>query len=89
MEAACGNALCVDDPDEMPLFGGSESYQQVSDPIPTLPSAEEMKAMALELPDRFSSAGEMLRDMEEFRKNPAILFPFPLYYLSKKEFILL
>ena len=33
-----------------------------------------MKAMALELQDRYSSAGELLRDMEEFRKNPVLEF---------------
>ena len=46
---------------------------------PNIPRGLEqiiMKAMALELPDRFSSAGEMLKDMEEFRKNPAIEFQY-------------
>ena len=46
---------------------------------PNIPRGLEqiiMKAMALELPDRFGSAGEMLKDMEEFRKNPAIDFQY-------------
>ena len=46
---------------------------------PNIPRGLEQiirKAMALELPDRFSSAGEMLKDMEEFRKNPAIEFQY-------------
>ena len=46
---------------------------------PNIPRGLEqiiMKAMALELPDRVSSAGEMLKDMEEFRKNPAIEFQY-------------
>ena len=46
---------------------------------PNIPRGLEqiiMKAMALELPDRFGSAGEMLKDMEEFRKNPAIDFHY-------------
>ena len=46
---------------------------------PNIPRGLEqiiMKAMALELPDRFTSAGEMLKDMEEFRKNPAIDFHY-------------
>ena len=46
---------------------------------PNLPRGLEqiiMKAMALELPDRFGSAGEMLKDMEEFRKHPAIDFHY-------------
>ncbi|MDO5400651.1 MAG: Stk1 family PASTA domain-containing Ser/Thr kinase [Eubacteriales bacterium] len=33
-----------------------------------------VKAMALELRDRYASATEMLQDMEEFRKNPNIVF---------------
>ncbi len=46
---------------------------------PNIPKGLEqiiMRAMALDLPDRFSSAGEMLRDMEEFRKNPAMEFHY-------------
>ena len=46
---------------------------------PNIPKGLEqiiMKAMALELPDRFPSAGEMLKDMEEFRKNPAMEFHY-------------
>ena len=46
---------------------------------PNIPRGLEqiiMKAMALELPDRFASAGEMLKDMEEFRKNPAMEFHY-------------
>lgn len=35
-----------------------------------------MKGMALEVGDRYSSASQMLRDMEEFRKNPAIEFDY-------------
>jgi len=35
-----------------------------------------MKGMALEIRDRYVSATEMLQDMEEFRKNPAILFEY-------------
>ncbi len=44
---------------------------------PNIPGGLEqiiMKAMALEAKDRYASATEMLADMEEFRKNPAILF---------------
>ena len=44
---------------------------------PNIPGGLEqiiMKAMALDAKDRYSSATEMLKDMEEFRKNPAILF---------------
>ena len=44
---------------------------------PNIPKGLEqiiMKSMALELQDRYSSAGELLRDMEEFRKNPVLEF---------------
>ncbi|MBQ3192299.1 MAG: Stk1 family PASTA domain-containing Ser/Thr kinase [Oscillospiraceae bacterium] len=44
---------------------------------PNLPAGLEqiiMKGMALEIRDRYVSATEMLQDMEEFRKNPAIQF---------------
>jgi len=44
---------------------------------PNIPGGLEqiiMKGMALEVKDRYASATEMLHDMEEFRKNPAILF---------------
>ena len=46
---------------------------------PNIPGGLEqiiMKGMSLEPRDRYSSAGEMLQDMEEFRKNPAILFGY-------------
>ena len=46
---------------------------------PNIPAGLEqiiMKAMALELRDRYVSATEMLRDMEEFRKNPSITFAY-------------
>ena len=46
---------------------------------PNIPGGLEqiiMKGMALELQDRYPSATEMLQDMEEFRKNPAIQFSY-------------
>ena len=46
---------------------------------PNIPGGLEqiiMKAMALEVRDRYVSATEMLQDMEEFRKNPAIVFDY-------------
>ena len=46
---------------------------------PNIPGGLEqiiMKGMALEIQDRYVSATEMLQDMEEFRKNPAILFHY-------------
>lgn len=49
VEQACANAEAVDDPDTMDLFPGSEHYETVSDTAESLPSAEEMKALALDL----------------------------------------
>lgn len=46
---------------------------------PNIPRGMEqiiMKAMAHELKDRYTTAAEMLADMDEFRKNPSIVFPF-------------
>lgn len=46
---------------------------------PNIPGGLEqiiMKGMSLEPRDRYNSATEMLQDMEEFRKNPAILFHY-------------
>ncbi len=46
---------------------------------PNIPAGLEqiiMKGMALEIKDRYVSATEMLHDMEEFRKNPAIQFNY-------------
>ena len=46
---------------------------------PNIPGGLEqiiMKGMALDVKDRYVSATEMLQDMEEFRKNPAILFGY-------------
>ncbi len=46
---------------------------------PNIPGGMEqiiMKAMAHEIPDRYISATQMLADMDEFRKDPAILFDY-------------
>ena len=46
---------------------------------PNIPGGLEqiiMKGMALDVRDRYASATQMLQDMEEFRKNPAILFDY-------------
>ena len=46
---------------------------------PNIPGGLEqiiMKAMALDPNNRYSSATQMLSDMEEFRKDPAILFDY-------------
>lgn len=46
---------------------------------PNIPAGMEqiiMKAMALEPKDRYSSATELLNDLEEFRKNPSLTFDY-------------
>ena len=46
---------------------------------PNIPGGLEqiiMKAMSLEPNDRYTSAAEMLVDMDEFRKDPAVLFDY-------------
>ena len=46
---------------------------------PNIPAGMEqiiMKAMALEPRDRYASATELLYDLEEFRKNPALTFNY-------------
>ncbi len=46
---------------------------------PNIPGGLEqiiMKAMSINPDDRYSTATEMLYDLEEFRKNPSILFDF-------------
>ena len=47
---------------------------------PNIPAGLEqiiMKGMALDVKDRYSSATEMLQDMDQFRMNPAIRFAEP------------
>ena len=47
---------------------------------PNIPAGLEqiiMKAMALDTKDRYPSATEMLHDMDEFRKDPSIVFGAP------------
>jgi len=46
---------------------------------PNIPGGLEQiirKAMALDTKDRYASATEMLRDMDEFRKDPSMLFAY-------------
>ena len=62
VEQACANASVVDDLDEMPLFPGSEHYEEVHDVVPELPSTEEMKAMALELQEKTYAASDKIVD---------------------------
>lgn len=59
---ACENALVVDDEDEVPLFPGSDKYENVEEPAEELPSAEEMKAHTLELQKKVYEASDKVVD---------------------------
>ena len=58
------------------INGGAPLPSTYNPNIPTGLEQIIMKAMALEVRDRYVSATEMLQDMEEFRKNPAIVFDY-------------
>ena len=58
------------------INGGAPLPSSYNPNIPTGLEQIIMKAMALEVRDRYVSATEMLQDMEEFRKNPAIVFAY-------------
>ena len=59
---AVANAAVIDDPDEMPLFGGSEHYTEVHDTVPEIPDTDVMKAMALELLEKTYAASDKVVD---------------------------
>ena len=58
------------------INGGAAMPSQLNPNIPVGLEQIIMKGMALEIRDRYVSATEMLQDMEEFRKNPAIVFDY-------------
>ena len=58
------------------INGGAPLPSSYNPNIPTGLEQIIMKAMALEVRDRYVSATQMLQDMEEFRKNPAIVFDY-------------
>ena len=59
------------------INGGATMPSKLNPNIPRGLEQIIMKAMALEVADRYESATLMLQDMEEFRKNPAIVFGAP------------
>ena len=58
------------------INGGAAMPSSLNPNIPVGLEQIIMKGMALELRDRYVSATEMLQDMEEFRKNPGIVFDY-------------
>ena len=58
------------------INGGAPAPSSLNPNIPGGLEQIIMKSMSLEVRDRYVSATQMLQDMEEFRKNPAILFDY-------------
>ncbi len=61
------------------------SPKEIDQDIPDALEMITMKAMAAQLSRRYSSAEVMLRDLEEFRKNPSISFDYDLTDLRPPE----
>ncbi len=57
------------------INGGARRPSELATGIPAGLEQITLRAMAVNSDERYSSAAEMLRDMEEFRKNPQIVFP--------------
>lgn len=78
VEQACANAAVIDDADEVPLFPGSERYETVSDVVPQLPSADEMKAHTLDLQTKtYAASGKIVDGTQCFtsgvKENRALM----------------
>ena len=58
------------------INGGAAKPTSLNPNIPVAMEQIIMKGMALDPKDRYGSAGEMLRDMEQFRLNPDIVFNY-------------
>lgn len=56
------------------INGGARRPGELASGIPAGLEQITMHAMTVNSDERYSSAAEMLRDMEEFRKNPTMLF---------------
>ena len=59
------------------INGGAPAPSSLNPNIPAGLEQIIMKGMALDVKDRYSSATEMLQDMDQFRMNPAIRFASP------------
>ncbi len=59
------------------ISGGAAMPSSLNPNIPNGLEQIIMRSMALDTNDRYPSATEMLKDMEEFRKDPTVLFLFP------------
>ncbi len=59
------------------ISGGAAMPSSLNPNIPNGLEQIIMRGMALDTNERYPSATEMLKDMEEFRKDPTVLFLFP------------
>ena len=60
------------------INGGAVAPSQLNPNIPKGLEQIIQKGMALDAKDRYVSATEMLKDMDEFRKDPMIIFAMPV-----------
>lgn len=56
--------------------------REINHEIPQALEIITIKAMAPQITKRYGSAEEMLKDLEEFRKNPAIVFDYNIHELQ-------
>ena len=61
------------------INGGAAKPTTLNPNIPTGMEQIIMKAMAHDPANRYQSAGAMLYDLDEFRKDPALVFPYALF----------
>ncbi len=62
VEQACDSACIIDDKDEVPLFAGSDHYEQVHDDVPELMATDKMKAHTLELQRKVYASSDKIVD---------------------------
>ena len=66
----------------MHMQNEAQPLRAVNDSIPEGLEEIVIRAMQKEAPKRYQSASEMIKDIEEFKKNPSIVFEYK--YLSEK-----
>lgn len=66
----------------MHMQNEAPSLRSVNDSVPEGLEEIVIRAMQKEAPKRYQSASEMIKDIEEFKKNPSIVFEYK--YLSEK-----
>ena len=66
----------------MHMQNEAPALRSVNDSVPEGLEEIVIRAMQKEAPKRYQSASEMIKDIEEFKKNPSIVFEYK--YLSEK-----